>query len=313
MATSGSSIFSQIPPEVRCKPEPGPTPEILYSGPNHQLLAGSFINASGLRINARYWEPKCQVKALVGILHGYGAHCMRYDEVATSLAVDGILTFAHDYQGMGESEGERVPASDFTIYTADVLQQVDIIRSQYTSLPIFLLGQSIGCLLILMCLQARADLCQGVVLLGACIKPSVGWAPRLLLSCANALAPGYCLINSDSRSLSRDQEAVSQYLDDPLAWKSGFSVGFAYSFFSHLDQVRPRLGEITTPTLLYHGGGDTTVPPENAHIIHQEISSKDKEVRVVPLCLHSLLHELEPERSDVIRGIRDWVLARVNT
>ena len=313
MATSESSNCSQIQPEVRSKPEQGPAPETVSSGALHDLVAGSFINASGLRINARYWEPKCQIRAMVGILHGYGAHCMRYDEVATTFAEEGILTFAHDYQGMGQSEGERVPASDFTVYSADILQHVDIMRSRYPSLPIFLLGQSIGCLLILMCLQAREDLCQGIVLLGACIKPSVGWAPRLLLSCANALVPGYCIVSSDSRSLSRDQEAVARYLEDPLAWKSGFSIGFVYSFFSYIDQVRPRLGEITTPTLLYHGGGDTTVPPENAHIIHQEISSKDKEVRVVPLCLHSLLHELEPERSAVIHGIRTWVLSRVTT
>ena len=74
--------------------------------------------------------------------------------------------------------------------------------------------------------------------------------------------------------------------------------------------VRPRLGEITTPTLLYHGGGDTTIHPENSRIIHAEISSSDKEVRVVPLCLHSLLHELEPERSSVVNGIIKWVLDR---
>ena len=313
MATSENSISPQVQPEARCKPELGPISETIYSGPSHDLVSACFINASGLRINARYWEPKCKIRALVGILHGYGAHCMRYDEVATSFAEHGILAFAHDYQGMGESEGERVPASDFTVYTADILQHVDVMRSRYSSLPIFLLGQSIGCLLILMCLQAREDLCQGVVLLGACIKPSVGWAARLLLSCANALAPGYCLVSSDSSSLTRDQDAVARYLEDPLAWKSGFSVGFAYSFFSHLDLIRPRLGEITTPTLLYHGGGDTTVPPENAHIIHQEISSRDKEVRVVPLCMHSLLHELEPEKSAVIHGIRDWVLSRVTT
>lgn len=291
-------------------PDPRPSYDTLCSGPHHELLAGNFVNRSGLKINSRYWEPKSEFRALVCILHGYGAHCMRYDKVATSFAGEGILTFAHDYQGMGKSEGDRVPASDFTVYTADIIQHVAIMRAKYPSLPIFLLGQSIGCLLILMSLLEKPDLCQGAVLLGACIKPSVGWAPRLLLSCANYIAPTYSIISSDSSSLSRDQEAVREYEGDPLAWHSGFSIGFAYTFFSHLDMVRPRLGEITTPTLLYHGGGDTTIHPENSRIIHAEISSSDKEVRVVPLCLHSLLHELEPERSSVVNGIIKWVLDR---
>ncbi|KAI6652828.1 Monoglyceride lipase isoform X2 [Oopsacas minuta] len=290
-----------------------PKLDILVPGPHHDLLAGSFINASGLKINTRYWQPKSEIRALVGILHGYAAHCMRYDKVATSLAEDGIFCFGHDYQGMGESEGERVPALDYTVYTADIIQHIALIRSKYPSFPLFLVGQSIGCLLILMCLLERGDLCQGVILLGACIKPAVGWAPRLLLSCANYLAPGYSLIGSDSRSLSRDQEEVRKYQEDPLAWNSGLSIGFIHSFFSHIDMVRPRLGEITTPTLLYHGGSDTTVSPDNAHVIHEAISSSDKEVRVIPLCLHSLLHELEPERSNVVNGIRKWVLDRAVT
>lgn len=247
---------------------------------------------------------------MVLILHGYGAHCMRYNHVGISFAEEGILTFGHDYQGMGQSEGERVPATEFTVYTADILQHIDIVRSKYGSLPLFLVGQSIGSLLILMSVLERPDLCQGAVHLGAPIKPSVGWATRIAISCANALTPSYVPLKSDSTTLTRDQEEVRTYLQDPLVWKNALSIGFINSFFYHLDLIRPRLGEISVPTLLYHGGADATMSPENSHIIHQEIGSRDKEVRVIPHCMHSLLHELEPERSAVIHGIRQWMLDR---
>lgn len=305
---------SDVTPEPEVKEKPIETiPDVVSSSEDQiECIQTSFTNVNGLKINARIWRPPTEpYRGMICILHGYGAHCMRFDTIARNLALRGVVAFGHDYVGMGESEGVREPATDFTLYTQDIIQHINIMKDKYKDLPLFMLGQSIGSLLILLCLLDLPELANGIILMGTAVKPAVGYISRMGLWCINSIAPKYALRSSDSSGLSRDEEQIRIYENDPLAWKNGFTVGFVHTFFSHLDLVRPRLSEIQTPVLIYHGGADKVVTPDNAQLIYSTVQSTDKEIRIWQGCLHSLIHESLPDRQNVSNGIIKWILDRI--
>ena len=45
--------------------------------------------------------------ALLFIAHGFGEHCARYEELATALAQQGFLVFAHDHGKSGQIQTKK--------------------------------------------------------------------------------------------------------------------------------------------------------------------------------------------------------------
>ena len=44
--------------------------------------------------------------------------------------------------GHGKSSGEKVFIEDFQIYARDVIQHIELLKTKYTNIPLFLLGHS---------------------------------------------------------------------------------------------------------------------------------------------------------------------------
>jgi len=44
--------------------------------------------------------------------------------------------------GHGKSDGDRVHIDDFQIYVRDVIQHIELLKTTYTDIPIFLMGHS---------------------------------------------------------------------------------------------------------------------------------------------------------------------------
>ena len=44
--------------------------------------------------------------------------------------------------GHGKSSGERVLIDDFQIYVRDVIQHIELLKTKYTNIPLFLWGHS---------------------------------------------------------------------------------------------------------------------------------------------------------------------------
>ncbi|XP_044611136.1 monoglyceride lipase isoform X5 [Equus asinus] len=124
-----------------------------------------LVNADGLYLFCKYWKPTGTPKALIFVSHGAGEHCGRYDELAQMLVGLGLLVFAHDHVGHGQSEGERMVVSDFHVFVRDVLQHVDIMQKDYPGIPVFLLGHSMGGAIVILTAAERPGHFSGMVLI----------------------------------------------------------------------------------------------------------------------------------------------------
>ncbi|XP_065790114.1 monoglyceride lipase isoform X3 [Muntiacus reevesi] len=124
-----------------------------------------LVNADGQYLFCRYWKPSGAPRALVFVSHGAGEHCGRYDELAQMLVGLGLLVFAHDHVGHGQSEGERMVVSDFHVFIRDVLQHVDAVQKDHPGLPVFLLGHSMGGAISILTAAERPGHFSGMVLI----------------------------------------------------------------------------------------------------------------------------------------------------
>ena len=78
------------------------------------------------------------------IVHGLNSHSGYYQWVADQFTSQNFAVYALDLTGRGQSEGERFYINSIYDYVADVDQLVNIAKSKYPQLPVFMLGHSAG-------------------------------------------------------------------------------------------------------------------------------------------------------------------------
>ena len=83
-------------------------------------------------------------KAVIVIVHGLAEHSGRYDYLANKLHESSISTYRFDHRGHGKSDGERGYYSDFNEIIEDTHTIVNMAIEENPSLPIFILGHSMG-------------------------------------------------------------------------------------------------------------------------------------------------------------------------
>jgi len=124
----------------------------------HELHEGYFSGAGGVRLY------RCHVPAIVQrpgspvlvVMHGYGEHCRRYDELARFLARRGIGIASFDARGHGRSAGQRGYVRDFEDYVDDLCVFFDAVARSEPDRSVALLGHSNGGLIALLAVARAA-------------------------------------------------------------------------------------------------------------------------------------------------------------
>ena len=105
---------------------------------------GTFAGRGGVPIYHQSWLPEPPAHSVLLIVHGYGEHSGRYGNVIDYFVPRGFAVCALDHRGHGRSGGERVYVERFEDYVDDLRTFFGIVRAQEPSLPIYLLGHSMG-------------------------------------------------------------------------------------------------------------------------------------------------------------------------
>jgi alpha-beta hydrolase superfamily lysophospholipase len=107
--------------------------------------------------------------------------------------------------------------------------------------------------------------------------------------------------------VSRDPAVVAAYENDPLNYLGPMPRSM-FTVFADVEKVRARLGEITVPVLVMHGGSDGLVPPVASEEVAGSVSSSDVTLDIRPGLYHEIFNE--PEQAEVIATVVDWIRAR---
>lgn len=133
----------------------------------------SFLSSNGKdTVYCRIYAPDVKPRAVVQIAHGMAEHIGRYDELAKCLAESGVIVCGNDHLGHGrtvsaiEDLGYLGDKNSWTHMVDDLHILRKMMRQKYGDLPYFLLGHSMGSLLLRAYLSCYGNEIQGSLLIG---------------------------------------------------------------------------------------------------------------------------------------------------
>lgn len=271
-----------------------------------ECFEGRMRAADGLQLFYRAAVPD-QPRAALAFIHGVAEHSGRYTHVMQYFAAKGHACYALDLRGLGRSEGLRGHAERFEDLVQDVIDFVRLVREATPGRPSFLVGHSMGGLLVLSAGIDQPDLCSGIIASSPLIemKVQVPQWKKSLAGLAVALAPRLAMNNGiPCEDVSRDPAVVGAYRLDPLVHTK-----VTARFYVELTRGMRRAGEgagcLKLPLLVLQAGADRLVDPQASRAFTERTASTDKRF----VLYEGLFHELfnEPEKSQVFECMSQWL------
>lgn len=270
---------------------------------------GEFTGAGG-RIAWRAWQPDSAVRGVVALVHGVAEHSGRYEYLGDQLAAAGFAVYALDHIGHGRSAGTGANIGSLDAAADNALSLLDLASDAHPGAARFLLGHSMGSLVVLHLVTRRPIELTGIVVSAPPLDIAVGNPlQRLAAPLLTRFAPNLGVLALDSSAISRDPEVIRAYDDDPLVYRGRLPARTAVEILQHTALVKQRLSVLTAPLLVLHGTGDTIAAPSSADLLETGTGSADVTVLRYPGLFHEVFNE--PERDEVIGDLTEWLTRHV--
>ena len=111
----------------------------------------------------------------------------------------------------------------------------------------------------------------------------------------------------EPRRLSKDADAVREYVEDPRVFVGNLRVGLGYELLKGIVRNAKAMGEVCTPLLVLHGTDDEATDPRASRRFFDAATSADKKFVSSKAC-HLICHE-----AGASRRVMDEVLAFVSS
>jgi alpha-beta hydrolase superfamily lysophospholipase len=273
---------------------------------------GHLQGASGRRLFRRAWLPEAP-RRVVLIVHGYGEHSGRYEDMAAWLAERGCAVHAYDQQGHGQSFGARGYVEHFDDLLDDAECVLDALAEEHPGLPRVLVGHSMGGLVAASLASAREPGIDLLVTSGAALalSPDLSRLKIALARLFGRLLPRLAMdAGLDVQGLSRDPEVIERYTADPLV-HSRMSAALAAGMMEATRRTVAAAGAVRIPVLVLHGGADPLCLPAGSEAFYAGLPRGEvagSVIRTYPDLKHEIFNE--PEREAIYQDVIDWVEAR---
>ena len=259
----------------------------------------------GISIFGKEWKAE-NPKAVIALVHGFGEHCMRYDGMAKYYNNKGFAMIGYDRRGHGQSSGARGHTPDYEAFLDEVDDLIKECKSRYPDKPIVIYGHSMGGNVVLNYMIKRSD---------PAIKLSIVTGPwirlveeppailKYIVKLVRKIYPTFAKENKIATYVSRVQEEVDKYMNDPLN-HGRISVNLACEMFKWSDHLFYYKGTLKKPTLIMHAGDDKLTSLEATRTFVNNVSGD--------LTFHvweGLYHEIHNEsiREEVYDYTINWI------
>lgn len=254
------------------------------------LADDRVVMPDGAKLAIRSWQPATEPRAVIVAVHGFNDYANFFTTPGEFFASQGIVSYAYDQRGFGESPGRGVWAGEDTM-AEDLGTIVQLLKTRHPGRPVFILGNSMGGGVALVALTVpKPPAVDGVILVAPAVwgRTTMPWYQRAALWVGSHAAPWMRLTGSSLRIQASDNIEMLRALGrDPLVIKEtriDAIDGLANMMDAALE-VAPRL---ETPALILYGARDQVIP---GNLIQQMIRS---------------LPEVEPERRRVAYYENGW-------
>ncbi|WP_442604091.1 alpha/beta hydrolase [Paenibacillus sp. KN14-4R] len=303
----------------------------------------TFMDPQNNDIFVYCWKPEAEVepRGVVQIAHGMAEHAYRYKELAKQLTAAGYFVFANDHRGHGRTalspdDYGYIGYDGFYWMVHNLGQLSELIRDRHKDLPLILMGHSMGSFMVQKYMYTYPENVDAFILSGtngkqSSLQLSLGIMLARMQSKRKGERHRSLLMNSLSfgsfnRSfkpnrtefdwLSRDEEIVDQYIDDPMTG-SVFTAAFFRDFLSTLKELHKRknMDRIPRDKPVYIFAGDKDPVGGNGKGILDLVARYNKlgltnfSYKLYPEARHETLNEINREEvmKDLIEKINEMV------
>lgn len=268
---------------------------------------GNFEGINACKLSYKTWAPEGQPKAVLIIVHGAGEHIDRYQNVVNGLEESGYALAGYDQRGHGRSEGQRGRINSWNEYRGDLGEFIKMTMQMFPDTPQFILGHSLGSLVVLDYLLYHQEGLSGAILSGTSLDPVDAAPPvqKFLAQLLFGIYPTFSLkIPLPGKSFSRDTQVVMAYDQDPMVYWERTARWGAESLKA-IERIKNNTDQIKIPVLLLHGEQDLLVSAEGAQRYCERLSTADKTMRIYPETLHEAHNDLD--HRTVVADMVQWI------
>ena len=310
---------------------------------NHSIVArrAKLRAEDGHQILVDSWHPGNGQSpgALLHIFHGLSEHTARYERFAQSCAAAGIGVVAHSHRGHGEncdtgSLGHYADKDGWNKLIADALLVQDEARANYPDLPVVLLGHSMGSYIAQSFVMRHPKKVSHLILSASTYAPRMrlrlgkllatfdAWrhGPRHRSEMLNQMSFGdfnkrFAPNRTEFDWLSRDENEVDKYVDDPLCGAPSSSQLW-HDLTGGMLEITAKRALAAVPIgmpLLILGGQFDPVGGEKGLTsladAYKKSGHEDVTLRVYTDGRHEMLNETN--RDEVTRDVIQWIEDRI--
>ena len=309
---------------------------------NYKKTEGFFDSSNGFDKIAYYtYVPDCKPKAVLQLCHGMCEYIARYEHFIDYLCGQGYAVIGHDHAGHGNSVSDNSDLGYFALEHGWICLIKDLRKCQliaddiFGDIPHFIIGHSMGSLILRCYLAKYSHTIDGAVILGTAgknpatdigiiyadkeiafhgVKSRSKPLKKLLFGMSNARIPDR---RTEFDWLTRDEKIVADYVADN---KCNFT--FTSSAFRDLfmllayctDKSWYKKVSHDLPMLVMAGTadpvGDYGRGVEDFYRGLEKNGFIDTELRLWDGCRHELYNETN--RLEIYDEIENWIYNRIS-
>lgn len=274
-------------------------------------MAQTFKTQDGIALRVRVNEPETAPRANIILIHGIGDQVdgVPYGIAAQAFAARGLRVQRLELRGHGESGGEKMYIDSWADFRNDLHRFAQDVKQQFPALPLFLVGISMGGLIVTNYAEHFPDGIAGVVALAPALGDT-GGSPilRAILPILSRVTPRLRVdAGLDLAHLTRDPQLQQAYLADPL-YQRKITPRIAAELVRTIQETRADARNVRVPLLILHGTADTLTAPQGSFEFYERAGVKDKTYKRYEGAYHNLF--VETNREEIYDDIAAWVNAR---
>lgn len=266
----------------------------------------------GYRLPLRQTIPDTDTpEAIVLALHGMNDYSNAFHSLGQYLKSKNIQLVAYDQRGFGSTEG-RGYWHGVSSLTKDLAVMCQLIKQDYTSIPLFILGDSMGGAVILAALDSLSTkvVYDGIILIAPAVwaKKTMPWYQRSLLWISANTFP-WMIVTAQGMNITPSDNTQMLYDlgKDPLIIKET-RIDTVYGLSNLMDQALGSAEKLNAPTLLLYGERDEIIPkPPVCNMLKMLSNNKLLNWRFIlyPEGYHMLTRDLQAQK--VYQDIERWI------
>ena len=246
-------------------------------------------------------------------------------DLAIGLCNDGFVVLMMDVEGHGLSDGLHGCIHDFSAIVCDLSDYFmeSMRRNDLLEKPFFIYGVSMGgavafnlCTLP-QCRELQGHI-RGVILSAPMVQISDDLKPPAIVVAIirifarliplAPITPIEDILDKCFKIDSQKLRARSHCLQYNMKPRLHTSLVMLHT----TEDITARMGELSTPVLIIHGGADAVTCPELSRALYEKCASKDKLLKIYPGCVHDLLNGEDASQVFVIyNDIVNWMRERL--